>query len=281
MTLAASTLFAGSSGGVDPAEEARFYRSLKMRNGTFKTTRPHRFDDINPQLMDLLRTRVPGAPKVLDVGVSTGISTVELVAAFRAAGLAPAFTATDLYLAGHLVRLGGGLTVLTDRRGWPLQYEMGGRVMRPWLRRLDFLTLAVLPRALLNAALAPRVGKVVRAGKGTPVALVTRAVSDDPGIRLVEDDILVPRPEFQGGFDFIRVANILNAGTFPTTALRTARDNVLSYLRGPGSCLLVTRTSHKDDTNAGTLFERNEDGTLGVVQRFGGGSEIESLFTQV
>jgi len=53
-------------------------------------------------------------------------------------------------------------------------------------------------------------------------------------------------------------------------------DNVLSYMSGPGSWLLIGRTRPKSGHHA-TLFRLDRSGRLVVIRRFGAGSEVEVL----
>jgi hypothetical protein len=94
-------------------------------------------------------------------------------------------------------------------------------------------------------------------------------------IRLVENDIFEPTPEFAGSFDFVRAANILNRGYFSPERLKAAIANIHFYCRGPGALFLVLRSSGSG--HDGTLFEVGQDGRFVVRSRFGEGSEVEAL----
>src|SRR5690348_5485347 len=68
-----------------PEVEAQFFAGLRLANGTFKTTRDHRLDDVNAMLMPLLP---PGKPlQIKDVAVSSGISTLEWMEMLRGEGI--------------------------------------------------------------------------------------------------------------------------------------------------------------------------------------------------
>jgi hypothetical protein len=109
---------------------------------------------------------------------------------------------------------------------------------------------------------------------GRPVELVSSRVRECPAIELVEDDIFVARPELRGRFHAVRAANILNEGYFDDAQLRAAVATLRERLR-PGGLLIVCRT-HEDGRNHGTFFRSERDGWT-VVERIGGGSEIERL----
>jgi hypothetical protein len=65
-------------------DEARFFSSLRLKNGAYKITRSHRLDDLN----DLVNQLVPRRHlKVMDVAVSSGTTTLEWIEALHKAGI--------------------------------------------------------------------------------------------------------------------------------------------------------------------------------------------------
>ncbi len=274
--LTARDFFFGD-GAADEADEAAFFNSLKMRNGTFKTTRRDRFDDLAPRLVEALRARLGPSFEILDVGASSGASSVQLLEALLAAGAAPRVTATDLFVEARLVEVMPGLRALIDEKGWPLQYEILGLPARPWIRRLDYVTLAAAPRAALRRLLAPRLARLARERAGRRATLVTRRFETSPNMTLIRDDILIRRQEFERRFDFVRAANILHRDYFTEEQLARAVGNVAAYLKGPGSLFLACRTSTRTAENAATLFEMGRDGRLLALEHFGAATEIEPI----
>ena len=180
---------------------------------------------------------------------------------------------TDLFVDAHLVEVAPGVRILTDTLGWPLQYDVAGLAVRAWGRRLDYLTLAVVPR-LTSSLARPRLSRMIAEARTTPVKMESAGLAGR-NIELVENDIFVPTPSFFGRFDLIRAANILNNGYFPADQLAVAISNVRSYCRGPGALVLVLRTDGAKHN--GSLFELGTDGKFGLKGRVGSGSEIEPL----
>jgi hypothetical protein len=273
-TLTARQFFTIGSTRVDPLEECEFFSRLKMRNGTFKFTRPSRFADLDAEIGSALSERGGALQQVLDVGASIGSTTIDLADFLAALGAMPRVVATDLFVDGHLVEIARGLWVLADAEGWPLQYDVAGRPMRAWIRRLDYLTMAIAPRLLAVALLRPRLRRMIAEARTMPVKMASQALAGR-NIELVENDILVPTVSFVGRFDFIRAANILNTGYFPVDQLTTAVSNIRSYCRGPGALVLILRS--RGSTHDGTLFELGAEGKFHVRDRIGKGSEIEPL----
>lgn len=273
MAITASQYFFGPKPGA--RDEAAFYGSLKMRNGTFKSTRAGRFADLDPQVV----RNAPQAPaeglNILDVAVSGGMSTVELSNAFRAAGRDHRITATDLFVDARIVAMNGHVRVLADARGWPLQYDIAGRALRPWTRRLDYVTLAALPLALARSLSVRRLR--ARAGEGRPVRLVCRRLAELRNVSLLEQDLFTRSEALEGRYHVVRAANILNLGYFAREKLELGVRNLLGYLEGPESILVITRTDERSKTNNASIFALDAQGRPGLVQRIGDGSEIEEI----
>lgn len=274
MTTTARQFFLVEKQRADLAAESQFFSGLKMRNGTFKLTQPSRFAALEAEIGSAIAARATHFRQVLDIGVSTGLTTIELSDFLRAKGASSQVTGTDLFVQAHLVDVAPGFRVLSDPDGWPLQYDLAGRPARAWIRRLDYVTLMAAPRLLARAVLRPRLRRLIAKGRSLPVRMETGGLAER-NIELVENDIFAPTPRFLGRFDFIRAANILNLSYFPAERIAEAVSNIRSYCRGPGAMVLIARSkgSHHD----GSLFELGQDGSFAVRARAGKGSEIEAI----
>ena len=277
MAMTASTFFSRPADQIFPKDEAAFFSSLRPTYATPKQTSDDRLADVNRKLIERLRRQGGTVRSVLDVGVSSGITTVELHAALTSAGFHPRTTGTDLVLDGHIVSPFPGCHVLLDSRGEALQFEVLGTAINAWRRRLDYLDGMFIVRKLLHRHCGERAKTMLANGEASQhIRLVSPRALQRPDVRIVEDDAAVRNPQFHRGFDLIRAANILNARYFDEGRLRTITLNLRSYLAGPGSWLLVVRTFGSNE-NRGTLFELGRDGRLEPIERFGGGSDIEAL----
>ncbi|WP_342642045.1 ATP-binding protein [Rhodoligotrophos ferricapiens] len=277
MSLTATRVFS-SNPPLDLTLESAFFSRLKMRNGTFKFTKPSRFAEVDRWLLPFAKDRIGADSAVLDIAASTALTTIELMDALAVQGMSPRrVIATDLFIDAHLVDVAPGIRVLCDPDGWPLHYELAGFGIRAWRRRLDLITLAAVPLMLARAGLGPRLRRLIAEGRSHPVRMQSRALSGR-NIELVANDIFVREPRFVGAFDFIRAANILNLGYFDERRLRTAIANIRAYCREPGALVLIVRTG--DAHHDGTLFELDRSGGFSVVARLGRGAEIEPLVLQ-
>lgn len=273
----ASDFFATDPEQLTARDEALFFGRLKTGNATFKKTAHGRLRTIDEALVVQLDRAQARVDRVLDLGISSGITTVELAEVLRRSGRSVSVTGTDRALEALLVDLPLGCRALVEPNGHVLQYEVLGRAVRPWTRRLDYVTGMALARGLVNRVLGPPArARAAERATAASVTLVSPRLSRSVGVELAEDDVTRSNPRFVDGFDLVRAANILNRHYFDADALERAVGNVKSYLRGPGAWLLVVRT-HGESDHHGTLFRMNAAHGLDVIERWGEGSEVEAL----
>ncbi|MFV0446493.1 MAG: hypothetical protein ACK5Q5_23210 [Planctomycetaceae bacterium] len=201
---------------------------------------------------------------VLDVGVSSGVSTVELSTALREQGWLYRLSGIDLYLEARLVR------------------SLFGAVL--FLPPDDILQSDVLGFAFPNTppsrisgwifgAVRPLLRRRWRRGMGSECVPLLCSAARRSDITFVSGDVLgeVYPPDPAQHFDLIRVANVLNASYFTASQLRTACHNLARKLSRQGS-LLVARST--DDGNVATVYQRDAD-QLRVMDHYRGGVEID------
>jgi hypothetical protein len=262
------------------ALEKSFFRSVGLPNGTWKTTKHRRLDDLNALVRNFLPANRP--LEIMDVAVSSGVSTLEWQESLERAGIECRITAGDAAVHAFLLSLAGGtMRALVDRQGRVLQYEVAGRGFEVPVRKrfLPVLFLPVLLMKLAGRLAAPALRDAHGAERGARFGIPWRAVRlVSPTLRnrieVVEDDILVNRGYMQC-FHVLRAANILNLGYFDSSTLTTMLTNLRNRLR-PGGVLIVCRTSPQD-VNSGTVLSLAPDGRLRVLARLNGGSEVEAL----
>lgn len=258
------------------AREDLFFHSIRLRNGTYKSTAHHRLDDLNNFVMELLPRERP--LEIMDVAVSSGVSTAEWLLALESAGIECHMLAGDAVVDARLVSV-GSLRALADKTGHLLQLDVGGRAIRlPPPRRRDRLRYAPLV-ALLKAAtglfdlqtqlVQRRLGATCR-----PLTLMSPSLTQLPRIRTVEDDILHDTG-YARRFHVLRAANILNLAYFDVTTLERMLSNLRSRLL-PGGLLIVCRTNATGVNNA-TVFALGTDGRFEFTARLNEGSEIADV----
>lgn len=264
---------------ITPAAEQEFFTSLRLRNGTYKTTFQRRFSEINQALQEFLQTDAIAVGSILDVGISSGSNTLELYQELDSAGYKSQIVGTDMMLDAWLVHVFPGFFALVDDAGYPLRYDVFNRSMKPWVTSKDYRTGFFIIRKCLNLLLGHRARQIMRLPNSAgirKVELVTPRILEHQNIFVQKDDITTYNHDFEGRFTFIRAANVLNRGYFSNEGLASIIDNVKRYLTKPRGALLVVRT-HEDGINHGTLFNIDADGGCKILQRFGQGSEIEDI----
>jgi hypothetical protein len=254
--------------------ERKFLATFRMPNGVYRTTHANRLDDTAQLLcraMEPKRTRV----RVLDVGCSSGVSTVELHLAFVRAGLQVETFGSDLQIHAHYVGSPGKVAFFFDDAWRLAQIELGRRAFASDLRRLEAVREPgwwVLSRIVASAT--PLVRALARRGSLRPrtLPLVVPEATETPGVTLVRENLR--EPVVAGKFDAIRAANVLNPGYFREPVLRSMIFALMGRLSDDAH-FLVARTED-DGRNLASLF-RFDRGTFSVVERLNGGSEIEPL----
>jgi hypothetical protein len=249
-----------------PDQEATFFTELRLANGVHKTTADNRMDDLNEVVLS--RWRATGfRPKVImDVGVSSGITTVEWLEALSGAGLKVHMIGTDVALSAQIVPLWPGAYALKTEDGHVLRFF--GPTIERWKNRRGYRILRGL-----GYRVAAR-----RCSHHEKLLLLSPRARGCDAIEWEEDDVLSPNStQFLRRFDVIRAANILNRCYFNGDQLRCAVVNLKQRLAGPGTRLIVNRTSIEDGSNDATMFQLTEADHFEAELRLGQGSEIEDV----
>jgi hypothetical protein len=247
-----------------PSERAeeRFFTRVRLPGGVFKTTQPHRLDDLNRLVEKLLPG--DGPLELMDVAISSGITTREWSEQLTLAGIAHRMLAGDSHINGEWLPFVWGDMLLDQERSHVLYADIVGRSVN---------TSGDSTRSLLAVRVLKLFARLFRANI-QQVELVSPKLRDCTAIEVVEDDIFSRREEMSGRFHALRAANILNRGYFDDASIRAGVANLAERLR-PDGLLIVCRT-HEDGTNHGTVFRLTE-GQWVRAARIGNGSEIEDL----
>lgn len=235
-----------------------------LPNGTVKTTAEHRLDDLNDFCLPLIADlRQP--LHILDVAVSSGVSTSEWGDTLEKAGIRFSITGTDLIINAFCVKCGPVEGILDKERNF-IHLGVGGRGLPP---------VASGPLGLVTRMLKKYLQLSMRLGaRCEPMRLVTKRASVHK-INMCEEDLLItdsPNLE-RNSFDVIRAANILNLSYFGETTIAQMIATLKSRLLD-GGLLIVCRTDHVGRNN-GTVF-RLSKGSFKALARIGSGSEVES-----
>ncbi len=259
-----------------------FCTTLVLRNGVSKMTTAHRMDDVLPILVCYCSKLGQHPLRVLDIGCSAGVSTVELHKALVAAGLHAETFGTDLLMYASYVVDPLGVGVLFDRDGCFLQIDIGQWASSWRWRRRDIVfrpRLSYMARRIIALDLERFRTALDRPAAGYTVSrvpLLTSLTDGIPDVHFLEENVL--DPVITGQFSLIRAANILNRGYFDATDIRRM-GRALSKRLTKNGMLLVARTEPLN-INRGTLFVRQRNG-LKVLQQINGGSEAEDILASI
>lgn len=262
------------------AAERRIFSGLRLVDGIFKTTEARRLADVDELTVEALRRA--GPVEVIDVGASSGTTSLELLEALGAAGHDARLLLTDVALTADLVPVHRGYGVLLDRSGYLLQHLVLGMPLRPWRRRLDMVTQMWLPVALANRWYARQkaLGRIKPGDTASSILLVAPNAAAHPAITCKEGDVFASPPADQvGRFDVVRAANLLIPGVFSPERITLALGHLQSRLRGPGALLVLARSPAPGHagSNQATIYRLSGSGRLEVAARVGAGSDIEPL----
>lgn len=277
--IPANKFLALSSDQVTPEAEKEFFTSLKLSNGTYKTTFQGRFSEINRELAQWVGSEDVNVDHILDIGISSGSNTLELYSALESAGYKSRIIGTDLTTEAHLINVLPGCFALVDSTGYPLRYDIFKWSIKPWVVGSDYKSGFFIVRKLINIALGYRARNMLNSANSTCVQkfqLVTPMLQKHANVVVKNDDITRYNSIFYGKFNFIRAANVLNRGYFTDGQLMAIVDNIICYMTKPKASLLIIRT-HENNVNHGTLFHIEDNGVCIILQRFGKGSEVEDI----
>lgn len=257
--------------------------TLRMSNGTFRTTFRHRFDALNLELNKLLAERFDSSLvlRAEDRAVSHGLTSYEWALALRQQFPNVELQASDLLL--HLLELTlpDGAVFITEPSGHPLQY-----IKAPYAVSLTDIPSWKFPvnrwvaqRALARFASLKLPANWPEAGCNYPTRRIPyihpEALALSQSSRTLS---FVPQSVFEVSpvpRHVVRTMNILNLSYFSEDQLREAVRNIAASMT-PDGVWIVGRTTEDNFVNNVSVFVLGATGWQ-LLRRFEKGSEIESL----
>ena len=267
--------------------EREFFSSIKLKNGTYKYTYSNRLDDLNDIVERLLP---PARPlRIMDVAVSSGITTLEWMEKLKRAGIEHHMTAGDLTINAYLVSIGERLHALVDKTGYPLQFDIWGRPAPnpPGKRNLAmyflplFVIKTVLQRQFARMRMVADEGELFRR-RGVScrrIKLVSPRLKRPENLTLIEDDI-ARNAGLRRSFHVMRAANILHREYFDDPALTAIVNNLRSRLLDNG-LLIICKTEDPPLGNMASVYRLNNDRRFEIIAGVGGGSELDEMILEL
>ena len=250
-------------------EFSRILQNLRIR-GVWKWTGQHRLRQMDRLLTDCAVASGWTRLRMLDIGASDGITTLDTVEHLRRI---PGMSA-------HLTIIDQDVRLLAVQRGASTIYFTSSR--RPLLVRRGKFALCLEPMEGLEgilfnrlaAALARRYARILEhadLGCARSIPLMNPAVVQCPSIDVCEGNLFGPREEWFGRFDAIRASNVLNLAYYSEARIQEAVGLVHRYLKD-GGVFLVSRNwiQSQGEMEAGALWRKQGDRFLRV-------SELETL----
>lgn len=258
--------------------ERRFFSGLVMRNGIGKTTRSGRLTELDEWCRTVVALDAHRELDLLDIGISSGITTLEWSESLASANIPHNITAIDLCVEAELTSYAASFHVLSDSTGFPLQFDIFGIAVGKRFRNGGGRWALNIPYGVCRAfhALLQAIERhtPLSFGRRKPVRLVADKLLRSAHIVVREGDL------FQGGvdshqYDIIRVANTLNVAYFSSEEISRALRSLGNMLR-EGASLIVARSKDNGVTEA-TIFRKISDGRISILAQLNGGSEVEDV----
>ncbi|MFK7913942.1 MAG: hypothetical protein AB8B93_08515 [Pseudomonadales bacterium] len=238
------------------------YRRVGIHGGITKQTAQNRFSDLDQKTAGLIAQQTDAS--VHDVGVSSGITSVELYTQLKAANVAPLqFSVSDRYAKFYTQTHGSQTDV----------FDADQRLQCSYLGPLygDRHTSSKYP---LSVWLHKRASAFDSDQAESFYLFHPKLLSliEDKHINVLEYDVLTTRPET--AYSYVRCMNLLNLSYFDKPQLLQGIANVRASLRSDG-ILQVGRTEQSGENHVG--FYRNTASGLERIDQIGDGSEIHDL----
>lgn len=249
----------------NPAVHDYVYRAFFTSNATSKQTSAGRFQDLDRIARSIVAEYKLGA--IHDIGVSSGITSLDLYRALATTGIPLSFHISDKYAVYGST--GWCPTRIIDAQGSVTELYLFGV-----LGKRDVTNKYPVTR-LLYWLLADRPVD----GNIRWFVLFHHEVLEHINrglIHRIDYDVFTTR--MSCAFSFVRCMNLLNLGYFPRESIETALRNIVESLK-EGGVLQVGRTHPNGTSHAAFYMKRGA--RLEVLQEVGGGTELRELIDKL
>ena len=260
----------------------KFFTNFRTSNGSWKTTSRSRHAEMDEALIAVLKRKGLRPQVVMDIGVASGATTVDLKRALDRHGFSARIIATDRTLRCYVARLHRELDVLFEADGHILKIEIFGVDFSPWCSARDYLSGLALLKGGVSRYIAWRLnGAWPPFRVDGPYSMITPELKGRPDVTIIEDDILSPTPpELIGSADVIRLAHVVRPDRFSEDDIRRIVGNVRRRCRD-GAVVIVCRSNPRARVRGaleGSIFQAVPGGGFEIEDRIGPGSEVERYF---
>lgn len=266
-------------------ELSRLLSRIRTPDGFWKTTHPGRHTAVNEFLTECLSHHGLKVTSVADVGISSGITTVELLEHLEATGSKISrVVAVDRCFEAAIVRLGPRFYALIASDNSILRLEVGPLNFLPWISGWDIMTGAAIVKKAATYHARHRLGQNYPSGAFSHscrdpdsvrrMKLISPSLSRRNDVLILERDLLdALDPTLEGQVDLVRAASFLSPELLSEADIRTIVTN-LRFLSREGGLLYVCRD--RNNSPKASLF-RFGPSRLQLVASMGGGVDVEGI----
>ena len=218
----------------DDNELARLLTGLRNPNGIWKKTRVGRHSIANKFLIDQLSARSCEVQRLFDVGVSSGITTAELISDLENSGIAPPeIYAVDRCFDVYLVCLSQGFYALVEGDGHILRLEYGPLNFSPWCSKTDWATGTALVKIILRSSAIKRLKRMyipfssLKNGNVRRLKMLSPSLYKRSKVKIMEHDLFHEfESSLHGCASLARIANVLNTNLLTVSQIQRIAKNV-------------------------------------------------------
>jgi hypothetical protein len=250
----------------DPAIRDYVYSRLSAGGGrTTKQTAAGRLRDLDEIVVSLARS---GEPNIVhDIGVSSGVTSLDLFSTLQGRKLPVSFYISDKY--ARYAATGQSIVRIVDADGALVEMYVARVLAKRDVSKYFFLTRLLY---WLFASLgAQNPAKWFLLYDPEVIDRIDRGV-----MHHVDYDVFETRMPSQ--FTFVRCMNLLNMDRFAPTQIEHALKNIVLSLKDSG-VLQVGRTM-ADGHNTAAFYLKTDKG-LRLLKEVGGGTELRDLLTRL
>jgi hypothetical protein len=241
------------------------YSGFYTQNATSKQTSAGRFGDLDRLTCSIVTEHRLAV--IHDVGVSSGVTSLDLYRALATSGTPLTFHVSDKYA---VYRCAGRCPArIIDAEGSVKELYVGSLLG----------TRAVTYKYPVTRFLYWLLARRPIRGPVRSFVLFDHEVLEHIGkglIRRIDYDVFTTH--MPGAFSFVRCMNLLNLGYFPPESIETGLRNLIESVK-EGGVLQIGRT-HPNGTSHATFYRKH--GTrLEVLQEVGSGTELRGLIDRL
>jgi chemotaxis methyl-accepting protein methylase len=245
-------------------------------DGAWKKTSYSRLAISNQNLLEVLRSDRVEDIRVLDVGCSDGITTLNLMEYLQReldARVKATLLDKNMFI---LRRRRIGTVVYSTSYGKPFFIRMG-RIGIKLERLRGKYGIIFNPIIEYLVSLIRKHAHFFSDSNKKRISIISPALEGIQGLTYIEADVFCKEESLLNSFEIVRASNILNREYFSDAQILVAIHNLKQYLKESGLLLISLNIGVGDtEVEVGTIWKMT-NGKLVKTRDFGGGSELKAI----